>query len=578
MTRIGHHSRIDRLVRRWCIGAIVVSLTHLSLATAYVQAQPQPIYTRQPNFRIPFQFDAEEMTRIGAVEVQLHVSTDQGATWKLMQTVNPGAQKFQFNAPINGEYRFSVRTIDLQRRPHPAGAFESGLIVVVDDLPPLLTLDATPIAGGQLQVQWQATDEHLDIDTLRVEYLDSQIAAWQPLPVNATAFGRTNWQPPAGQGQVMLRAFVSDRSGNQASADAKAAVTGPAETGRSTQPDGTLHRDVPDFREPVAQSNPYRRTATDTLPSIRPSSTDTRAPLPLHAASSGEAGAMRPATLPSAVPVQIPTLPNPNTPTGPVPTPALALLGDGTSSSATSTAIRPDLGIQTTVPNGNDPAVSVDQRSPLLRVNSHSFRLSYEIEDVGTSGVESVDIYITENGGRKWYHYQQDPDQQSPVEITVPADGEYGFAVRVRNGVGLVADPPQSHNPNRERPFDVPEIRVIVDRTPPVAELLPLQQQVTAAGSQVLISWKVSDDSLASRPVSLSIGNSSTGPWESITGWIENSGMYAWPIKNPAPERLYVRLVARDQAGNTTEVVSSRPATIDLSRPRARFLDAQPIR
>ena len=200
MTCVGLHSRIGMPKHKSCIGSIAALLLAILLSPqdSFAQTLPEAVHTTQSQFRIPFQFDADEMTRIGAVEVQLHVSTNQGGKWQLSQAVAPSAQKFQFDAPLNGEYWFSVRTIDLQRRPHPAGEFEAGLIVVVDDLVPLLTLDSSPAADGTVSIQWQATDDHLDVDSLRIEYLDSQIAAWQPIPVTPSPFGRTNWQPPAG--------------------------------------------------------------------------------------------------------------------------------------------------------------------------------------------------------------------------------------------------------------------------------------------------------------------------------------------------------------------------------------------
>ncbi|MEZ6058182.1 MAG: hypothetical protein R3C01_15900 [Planctomycetaceae bacterium] len=634
MTRIGQYSRIDFPTRRRCVAVIIALCSLFSLTTnvAHAQAAPQPIFTKQANFRIPFQFDAEEMTRIGAVEVQLHVSTNQGGSWKLMQTVNPGAQKFQFNAPLNGEYWFSVRTIDINRRPHPAGAFEPGLVVVVDDLPPLLTLDATPLPGGQLQLHWQATDDYIDTNSLRIEYLDSQIAAWQPISITPSSFGRTNWLPPAGQQNIQFRAYVADRSGNEAAAEAKATPT--ATTQGADSPDGTMHRDVPDFREPVARRNPDQLSRSQEFPAIRPGSVDGRAPLPVHSASTSttspsatDTGAMRPATLPSSPPVQLPIiqtplpqttrsesdrfgqLPEQRTPQWPmldmpsrtpqtVSPPSTSSITGSNGFQGPSASQMPDprhvgpmsIPAVGTPPQGAGASVTVsplpvrhvadplmDQRIPTLRVNSTSFRLSYEIQDIGPSGVDSVDIYITENGGRKWYYYSQDTDRQSPVDITVPADGDYGFAVRIRNGVGVVADPPQSHDPGKTRPYDIPEVRVIVDQTPPVVQLLPLQQQVTATGNQLLVSWKLQDDGLNSRPISLSVGASTNGPWEPITGWVENSGHYAWSIKTPAPAELYVRLIAQDAAGNSSEVISDRPARIDLSRPHARFLEVQPV-
>ena len=36
----------------------------------------KPIYTNKPRFRIPYQFDAEEMRKLGAREIRLYVSND----------------------------------------------------------------------------------------------------------------------------------------------------------------------------------------------------------------------------------------------------------------------------------------------------------------------------------------------------------------------------------------------------------------------------------------------------------------------------------------------------------------------
>ncbi|MFV0444072.1 MAG: hypothetical protein ACK5Q5_10925, partial [Planctomycetaceae bacterium] len=200
-------------------------------------------------------------------------------------------------------------------------------------------------------------------------------------------------------------------------------------------------------------------------------------------------------------------------------------------------------------------------------VNSRSFRIDYEVEDVGPSGVGSVELYISEDGGIRWFHYGTDPDRESPFEVVVPRDGKYGFAIRVRNGLGGVADPPQ--------PNEGPEIAIVVDQTPPTTRLMPLQQTVTGGACQIRISWFTQDDRLHDQPIALFHSNSREGPWEPITGWIPNQGRYQWTVSTLASRNVYIRLESRDAAGNIATCVSEQPLLIDTSRPTARILDIQ---
>ena len=69
---------------------------------------PKPIVTNKTRFRIPFRFDAAALQRMDARELRLYVSTDGGANWELTQSTGAEAGKFEFQAPTDGEYRFSV--------------------------------------------------------------------------------------------------------------------------------------------------------------------------------------------------------------------------------------------------------------------------------------------------------------------------------------------------------------------------------------------------------------------------------------------------------------------------------------
>ena len=200
-------------------------------------------------------------------------------------------------------------------------------------------------------------------------------------------------------------------------------------------------------------------------------------------------------------------------------------------------------------------------------VRAKKFQIRYKIEDVGSSGVGTVELYITENNGGKWYKYGNDPDRRSPYQVEVPREGTYGFSLRVRSGVGLAADPPQ--------PGEKPAITVTFDNTPPVVRLMPLQQGRGAALNKILIQWTVTDAFPAERSVSLSYASAPTGPWQPIAGGQPNNGRYVWTIGQRMPQRVYVRLTVQDAAGNSTTVTSPQPVVIDLTRPSARIVDVQ---
>jgi hypothetical protein len=205
---------------------------------------------------------------------------------------------------------------------------------------------------------------------------------------------------------------------------------------------------------------------------------------------------------------------------------------------------------------------------PAVRsVRSRSFKIGYQLDDVGPSGVATVDLYITEDGGRKWYHYGSDADRTSPFDVVVPGDGEYGFTIRAQSGVGVAVDPPQ--------PGDLPDIRIVVDQSPPVAQLLPLRQGQGSAHNQVLIEWTVADNWLHDQPVALSYSEGPNGPWRPIIDWSESTGRYVWTITEPVRRQIYVRLEARDAAGNIVEARSDHPVMVDLARPTARIVDVE---
>jgi roadblock/LC7 domain-containing protein len=147
----------------------------------------------------------------------------------------------------------------------------------------------------------------------------------------------------------------------------------------------------------------------------------------------------------------------------------------------------------------------------------------------------------------------------------------YGFSMRVKSGIGLSNPPPQ--------PDDTPESYIVVDRVAPEVSLLPISQGAGEQHNEVVIEWSMRDELLADSPVSLFYSTSRDGgDWEPMTGWMANSGRYQWAVSPQFRKSVFIRLDARDAAGNVTSLVSEEPVVLDRSRPQARITDVETIR
>ena len=124
-------------------------------------------------------------------------------------------------------------------------------------------------------------------------------------------------------------------------------------------------------------------------------------------------------------------------------------------------------------------------------------------------------------------------------------------------------------------PGEAPAILVAVDQTPPTVEMLPVQQGQGNSVNRLQIRWRIQDDHPSDKPVSLYYASNRNGPWEPIVGWKEDNGSYEWTVGPGVPAQLYLRVVARDLAGNISKADSPTPIVVDLSRPSARIVDVE---
>jgi hypothetical protein len=488
-------------------------------ASATAQGAPpggKTVYTNKLKFRIPYNFRVEEMRDLRAKEVRLYVSTDFGVRWHSVQAQNlpQGAPqgKFAFQAATDGEYWFCVRTLDVDNQLHPMDAdIASELQVIIDTRAPQLGLALRQVAPGRIQLSWNAQDDHLDPAKLRLEYAQLGGAGWQAIPVVPKAKDSTEWNVPQG-GNVSVRGTVGDLAGNVGQAVARLKVLPGAGTGQ----------DGPDFRDPIAEAEFPDNSQAGIAPRRAVPSAVQNGPLqfdraqwpnfdePLEARSEQNNAPLSERTA--------------QRPPGGF---ASLQQGSGLNSLPPGTVESENGFSSTSLPPGfqsEDPSVPAPPRraaAPRV-VNQRQFQIGYRIEEVGPSGISSVEMFITQDNGATWYRYGEDPDKRSPFVVNVPREGVYGFTLIVRSGVGLAVDPPQ--------PGERPSIVVNVDETAPRVQLLPPEQGRGTALNKLLIRWVAQDENLAERPIMLSYGTNPNGPWQPFTAGLENTGTYVWTL------------------------------------------------
>jgi hypothetical protein len=160
-----------------------------------------------------------------------------------------------------------------------------------------------------------------------------------------------------------------------------------------------------------------------------------------------------------------------------------------------------------------------------------------------------------------------DNDNRSPLVVNVPGEGVYGFTIVFQNGNGFGGYTP--------REGDSPELWVGVDLTAPSAKLTGAE--IGRDNGELIIRWLAQDDRLDPRPISLYFSDRPNGPWSAIAAGLENLGQYAWRLDNRVPDRIFLKIEVRDEAGNIGENITAEPVALDLQRPQGRIRGVRPV-
>jgi hypothetical protein len=524
---------------------------------------PRMIYHKGRNFRIPFNLNPEGRDRVK--ELQLLVSEDSGYHWTANSRTFPDHPTFTFRSKHDGEYWFAVQTRTTDGRVSPSldSTIEPNLKVVVDTFPPSLLLEPDGRRGSLASVRWEVKDENVDLKTLVLEYQVEGVGVWRRVPIRRpTLIGRQQWD--AGTAEALkVRASVGDKAGNVAEAmvdlpegTSSAADLGPNELGEDSPPSIAQVSNVPGseiiagpgFTPVNTERTPTRRPLASSGRSTSRATTRQRPRDDSPRGSQSSDWNRDPAQSGNASPNDLFAAADGVRPAGENITPAAGV-------SARTNA--PTISGQ---PSGRDGGNT-------LLVSSPRFKLQYAVDDAGPNGPATVELWITQDGGRTWIRRGDDPDRVSPIEVDLGGEGTYGLYLVARSASGLGDQPPA--------PGDPPQSWVEVDGTAPHVQLQPPQVGSGANSGKVAIAWRASDLHLPPKSVSLFWRPDQPGAgWQPLAEGQDNVGQYIWALPASVPQRFHLKVEAADAVGHhgAAETTDTGAIMVDRSRPRSRII------
>jgi hypothetical protein len=521
----------------------------LGLAGAAAARPPAdtPAPHKSRNLVLPIAFAADKRKAIR--QVQLLSSRDQGQTWEVAQAVPPDVEQFSFNAPDDGVYWLTILTVfkDGTTQPADPSKHKPDEIekLLVDTAPPVVRVVSARRDGDEVVVEWAVDDKHPNDAATVVSFKPAGpgvVGDWQAAPADSVSRRTARFRPTV-PGPVAVQVSVQDAAGNATSV-VKELPAGAATTAAYTPPaPGSNPQPVP-LVTPAANTQPQPGGGLG-VPSLPPPALPD--PTPPPAAPPGPIASVpaAPAPLP-AVPAWTPTRPD----AGP---PPIATSGGPP-------------------PAAPGPAAAADTGS-VQHVRFTQFQLQYQL-DAGPSGVRHIDLYVTRDDGRTWTRWSQHDGKENPLRVNLAGrggaavDGPYGFKLVSVSGANISDDVPAAGTP--------PDVRVLVDTTPPVIRIYPLEADPASRGALVL-RWQAADANLSeASPIGIEWSDTPVGPWRVVGGpdpaaRVSNRGSYSWQLPPNLPTHLlYFKFTATDPAGNRSEAITP-PQTVDLVRPRARI-------
>jgi len=487
-------------------------------------------YLNKGTVHLPIQID--DRVRPQIQEVQLFVRDGAQAPWVLRERVPATQPFFTYRATHEGEFWFSVVTVDKNGRSIPADVSKEppGLIVVIDSTPPQSEVQILGSTAEGQMIRCDVRDGNPDPTKTRF-FFQTRDQIWRSVePVS----GHPETFCIPGQAAITgtVRVTSCDLAGNMGTREFNLAALTTAKM-----------NPVPTSNKAVS-APPLPSEVASVPPSVLPEGSG-----PFMANDK---------FVPNSDRIEIVS----NKPT-PSPLPQGPLLEQN---GKTPFAVPGGTEVRT-IPELSPPGVNMQNDILAKRhlVNNTHVFLDYQIEQTGSSGVGRVEIWCTRDLGRTWQKLGEDVNRKGQAEVDLPGEGVYGVTVIVSNGRGFGANPPKSG--------DTPDWIIEVDTTKPQAELLNVRSNPNGDDGSLHITWTAKDKNMAPEPVDLFFATNRQGPWLAIAKGLKNDGLYRWSPSSDIGSHAYIRLSVNDLAGNTAFSESVQPVPLDdMSRPRGRLV------
>lgn len=520
----------------------LLTWTLLGTMSLPTQVPEDVVVWQKPTVQLPIEYARDKKDTIR--ELLLFSSTDQGQQWQQVGVALPGRDSFfKFTPPADGLYWVNMVTVDKSgnRTPADLRTAKPALKILIDTKKPVLTIRSAEKVGDVVTVSWLAKDANPDWATFALEQSADAGKTWKIVATRPEPDGTAQFKALPGANFVRIR--LADLAKNESEMVKEITTTTIAakpdenvtRTGGTGEPASGIQ--LPPVAGPDRRSNQGETTPEGPSVGGVIAPTDRIPPAPATpAAPTGTERNYSPVRDPLALPANE--------------------LGTGTP-------IKNPIGL---------PQAQL--------INVTSFKLAYDVEDKGASGISRAEVWVTRDEGRNWVNWQTIEKPESPLVIDLarhergkPGDapkieGIYGIKIVLRSGAGLSRGEP--------KPGDIPDLRVEVDTTAPLVKFFEPTADPTSKDSLIL-RWQAQDPNLADNPITLEWSDGPAGPWSPIAGdarggltRLANTGSYTWRLPSNFPvHKVYLRVTARDNAGNIAEFITKDPTLVDLNKPAA---------
>jgi hypothetical protein len=132
---------------------------------------PKKTYLKKGTIHLPVQMDERVLANLK--EIRLYVKDGNGE-WVRHETGAPTQSHFSFKAPHDGEYWFSLETIDKTGRAFPPDFIKEppGLRVVVDSVAPEVDIKISTTPEGERCLSCHVRDANPDLQSVKATYRD----------------------------------------------------------------------------------------------------------------------------------------------------------------------------------------------------------------------------------------------------------------------------------------------------------------------------------------------------------------------------------------------------------------------